>query len=43
MCAALPKTKDGLSAKELDQRYRDVMLGDQAGLPSVFRTDLPDY
>jgi phage terminase large subunit len=43
MCAALPKTKDGLSSKELDKRYKEAMLGDQAHMPAVFRTDLPDY
>jgi len=43
MCVALPKTRDGLSAEELDKRYREAMGSDQEGLPSVFRTDLPNY
>jgi phage terminase large subunit len=43
MCAALPKTKDGLSPETLEKRYKEAMFGIQSNLPSVFRTDLPEY
>ena len=43
LCAALPKTKDGLSSKDIERNYREAMYGDQANMPSIFRTDLPDY
>jgi hypothetical protein len=43
MCAALPKTKDGLSAQRLEKIYQEAMGGDQSSLPNVFRTDLPEY
>lgn len=37
LCMSLPKTRDGLSAEQLDQRYREAMMGDDANLPGVFR------
>ncbi len=43
LAVSLPKTKDGLSAEELDKRYREVYYGEQANMPSVFRDDLPSY
>jgi len=43
LCISLPKTRDGLSAEELDKRYKEVMLGPNANMPSVFRDDLPQY
>lgn len=43
LCIALPKTQDGLSAKDLDRRYKEAMYGDQSSLPAVFRDDLPGY
>jgi phage terminase large subunit len=43
LCISLPKTRDSLSAQDLDRRYKDALYGPQAGLPSVFRDDLPNY
>jgi hypothetical protein len=45
LCVSLPKTRDGLSAMELEKRYQETRFGgeSQAGMPSVFRTDLPEY
>lgn len=37
LCITLPKTRDGLSAEELDQRYRDAMYGQNGNLPEFFR------
>lgn len=37
LCIALPKTRDGLSAEELDKRYLTAMYGDKGGLPPMFR------
>ena len=37
LAISLPKTRDGLSAEELDARYRKAMLGDQAEIPEMFR------
>lgn len=33
----LPKTRDGLSAEELDKRYREAQYGDSGQLPAAFR------
>lgn len=43
LCISLPKTRDGLSPQELDKRYNEAMLGPNAGLPGIFRDDLPNY
>ncbi len=43
LCVSLPKTRDGLSAEELDRRYRETVLGENQNLPNIFRTDLPEY
>lgn len=43
LCVSLPKTRDGLSAQELDQRYKEAMYGETSTMPSVFRDDLPGY
>lgn len=43
MCVSLPKTRDGLSPEDLDKRYQEAMLGPNAGMPSIFRSDLPQY
>ena len=37
LCLSLPRTRDGLSPEDLDKRYREAMMGPQAGLPSIFR------
>jgi hypothetical protein len=40
----LPRSRDGLSAEELEKRYQEAMLGDRnVGMPAVFRDDLPNY
>lgn len=44
LAISLPKTRDGLSAQELDKRYQEAVMGTHnVGMPSVFRDDLPDY
>jgi hypothetical protein len=43
MCLSLPKTRDSLSAEDLDRRYRDTVLGPNSNMPSIFRDDLPKY
>lgn len=43
LCLSLNKTKDGLTAQELDKRYEQALYGNQSGMPSVFRDDLPRY
>jgi len=37
LCISLPKTRDGLSAEELDKRYRDAVYGNASNLPDIFR------
>lgn len=37
LAVSLPKTRDGLSPEELNQRYNRAMYGNQANLPSIFR------
>ena len=37
LCLSLPKTRDGLSAEELEKRYRKAVYGDDSNLPSFFR------
>lgn len=41
LCVSLPKTRDSLSAAELDKRYKQALYGEQSNLPPVFRNDLP--
>lgn len=43
MCLSLPKIKDGASAQELENRYREAMYGSQSNLPPVFRDDYNRY
>lgn len=43
LCISLPKTRDGATPEDIDRRYREAMLGDNANMPAIFRTDLPDY
>jgi phage terminase large subunit len=40
LCISLPKTRDGLSAEDLDKRYQEAVYGSQSNLPSIFRDDL---
>ncbi len=41
LCISLPKTRDGLSAEDLDRRYAESVYGVNSSLPSIFRDDLP--
>lgn len=43
LAISLPKTRDGLTAEELEKRYQETRYGSQAHLPPVFRDDLPSY
>ncbi len=43
LAISLPKTKDGATPEDLENRYREAIYGPQNNLPSVFRTDLPRY
>jgi hypothetical protein len=43
LCITLPKTRDGLSAQDLDRRYAETVLGSDAGLPAIFRDDTGRY
>ena len=42
LALSLPKTRDGLSAEELDRRYAKARGGSQANLPRFFRDDIPN-
>jgi len=37
LCITLPKTRDGLSAEDLDRRYREAVYGGESNLPHIFR------
>ena len=43
LAISLPKTRDGISPEDLERRYQDAMLGPDAGMPRVFRDDIPNY
>lgn len=43
LCISLPKTRDGATPQDIERNYREAIGGTQSHLPSVFRTDLPDY
>jgi hypothetical protein len=43
LCVSLPKTRDGLSAQELDKRYQEAFLGGGSGLPGLFKDDGGHY
>lgn len=44
LCISLPKTRDGLSAQELESRYREAVYGyDTSNQAPFFRDDLPRY
>lgn len=40
LCISLPKTRDGLSAEELDRRYQEAVYGSSSNLPAIFRDDI---
>lgn len=37
LCISLPKTRDGLSAEDLDKRYREAMYEGTTNLPPIFQ------
>lgn len=37
MVLSLSKTRDGLSAQELDTRYKEAVMGENANMPEMFR------
>lgn len=44
LAVSLPKTKDSLSAEDLDRRREEATYGySNSKMPSIFREDLPDY
>lgn len=43
LCITLPKTRDGLSAEELDSRHAEAVLGATSRLPPIFRDDMNLY
>lgn len=43
LCVSLPKTRDGLSPEDLEKRYQETVMGVNSTMPSIFRTDLPEY
>lgn len=44
LCISLPKTRDGLSAQDLDKRYQEAVYGtSNTNMPSIFRDDLPEF
>lgn len=43
LCISLPKTRDGKSAEEHEKQLQRHLRGTDSNLPSVFRTDLPQY
>lgn len=43
LCTALPNCRKGTSPEELERRYREAMMGNNAHMPHVFRDDLPNY
>lgn len=43
LCISLPKMRDGLTAEDLERRYREAMYGDDSNLPPVFRNQKQGY
>ncbi len=44
LCISLPKTKDGMTQQDVDRLKVEALGGvDQHNIPSIFRTDLPEY
>jgi len=39
---SLPRTRDSLSAEELDRRYQESLYGHNSNMPNIFRDDIPD-
>lgn len=43
LCVSLSKITNKSSPEDLDKRYREAVYGESSNMPSVFRTDLPEY
>lgn len=44
LCVSLPRMRDGLTPEDIDKNYYESLYGnDQSNMPSIFRTDLPEY
>ena len=43
LAISLSKTRDSASPEDIDRRYREAMMGPNAGLPAMFRDDVPKY
>jgi len=44
LCISLPKTRDGMSAQDLEKLRSEALYGaDQSNMPAIFRTDLPRH
>ena len=41
LCVSMPKVRDGLSAEDLDRKYRETVYGTSGGLPRFFADDKP--
>lgn len=39
LALSLPKTRDGMSAEDVERQYQQAVYGDSAGLPAMFRDD----
>lgn len=39
LCIGMPKTRDGLTASDIDKNYREAMYGGESNLPGFFNRD----
>ncbi len=43
LCLSLKRCARGTTPEELEQHYREAVMGTNANMPSIFRDDLPPY
>jgi hypothetical protein len=43
LAISLPKTRDGMTAEEVERQRQEAILGPNRNMPAVFRSDLPGY
>jgi len=43
LCISLPKTRDGMSAEDLDRLRNQAMYGEQSSLPEFFQDGMPKF
>ncbi len=44
LAVSLPKVSDSLTSSDIEKNYQEARYGsDQSNIPSIFRTDLPNY